>query len=154
MAGTMDILYREMVIEDYDEVYNLWKTIKGFGIRSLDDSREGVERFLKRNPSTSVVAVQNGRIVGNILCGHDGRTGYFYHVCVEKSYRKHGIGHQMARWCMYALKAEGINKVSLIAFKSNVVGNAFWKGVGWTERPDVNFYDFVLNEENITNFIG
>ena len=60
----------------------------------------------------------------------------------------------MARWCMYALKAEGINKVSLIAFKSNVVGNAFWKGVGWTERPDVNCYDFVLNEENITNFIG
>ena len=37
MAGTMDILYREMVIEDYDEVYNLWKTIKGFGIRSLDE---------------------------------------------------------------------------------------------------------------------
>ena len=138
MAGTMDILYREMVIEDYNEVYRLWKTIKGFGIRSLDDSREGVERFLKRNPSTSVVAVQNGRIIGNILCGHDGRTGYFYHVCVEKSYRMHGIGHRMAQWCMYALKAEGINKVSLIAFKSNLVGNAFWQGVGWTERQDVN----------------
>ncbi len=154
MSGTMKIIYRAMEMEDYDQVYRLWQTIKGFGIRSLDDSREGVERFLKRNPATSVVAIQNGRIVGNILCGHDGRTGYFYHVCVEKSYRKHGIGHEMAKRCMYALKEEGINKVSLIAFKSNQVGNAFWQGVGWKEREDVNFYDFVLNEENITKFVG
>ena len=154
MSGTMKIIYRAMETEDYDQVYRLWQSIKGFGIRSLDDSREGVERFLKRNPATSVVAIQNGRIVGNILCGHDGRTGYFYHVCVEKSYRKHGIGHEMAKWCMYALKEEGINKISLIAFKSNQVGNAFWQGVGWKARADVNFYDFVLNEENITKFIG
>ena len=154
MSGTMKIIYRAMETEDYDQVYRLWQSIKGFGIRSLDDSREGVERFLKRNPATSVVAIQNGRIVGNILCGHDWRTGYFYHVCVEKSYRKHGIGHEMAKWCMYALKEEGINKISIIAFKSNQVGNAFWQGVGWKERADVNFYDFVLNEENITKFIG
>ena len=77
MAGTMDILIREMTIADYDQVYGLWTEIKGFGIRSIDDSREGVERFLGRNPTTSVVAVQNGHIIGNILCGHDGRTGCF-----------------------------------------------------------------------------
>lgn len=79
----MDILVREMTMEDYDQVYKLWTKISGFRIRSIDDSREGVERFLKRNPTTSVVAVQNGHIVGNILCGHDGRTGCFYHVCVK-----------------------------------------------------------------------
>ena len=77
MAGTMDILVREMTMEDYDQVYKLWTKISGFRIRSIDDSREGVERFLKRNPTTSVVAVQNGHIVGNILCGQDGRTGCF-----------------------------------------------------------------------------
>lgn len=87
----MDILVREMTMEDYDQVYKLWTKISGFRIRSIDDSREGVERFLKRNPTTSVVAVQNGHIVGNILCGHDGRTGCFYHVCVEDGYRHHGM---------------------------------------------------------------
>ena len=86
MSGTMDILIREMTMEDYGQVYDLWTEIKGFGIRSLDDSKEGVERFLKRNPATSVVAVQNGHVVGNILCGHDGRTGCFYHVCVAPGY--------------------------------------------------------------------
>lgn len=153
MAGTFDIIIREMEPEDYDGVYKLWMSIKGFGIRTIDDSREGVLRFLKRNPSTSVVAVQNGRIIGDILCGHDGRTGYFYHVCVAKEYRKHGIGYKMAGFCMAALRIEGINKVSLIAFKTNDVGNAFWQGLGWNSRDDVNYYDIALNEENITNFI-
>ena len=63
MAGTMDVMIREMRMEDYDQVYALWNEIKGFGIRTVDDSREGVERFLKRNPTTSVVAVQNGRVI-------------------------------------------------------------------------------------------
>lgn len=142
-----------MTIEDYDQVYHLWKTINGLGIRSIDDSREGVERFLKRNPTSSVVAEEDGKIVGCILCGHDGRRGCFYHVCVEESYRKHGIGRQMVGASMRALQAEGINKVSLIAFTKNDVGNAFWNRIGWTKREDLNYYDFTLNEENITVFI-
>lgn len=153
MAGTMDIIIREMTIEDYPQVYELWTEIQGFGIRSVDDSREGVERFLKRNPGTSVAAVQNGQIVGTILCGHDGRQGAFYHVCVRKSYRKHGVGHRMAQYAMRALQKEGISKVNLVAFKQNAVGNAFWKDVGWTLRDDFNCYEFLLNEENITHFI-
>ena len=145
-------MIRTMTMEDYDEVHALWMSIKGFGIRSIDDAREGVERFLFRNPSTSVVAVEDGRIVGSILCGHDGRRGCFYHVCVHRDYRQRGIGKAMAVAAMEALRREKINKVSLIAFKSNEVGNSFWKGVGWTFREDLNYYDFTLNEANITAF--
>lgn len=144
---------RKMTIEDYDGLYALWMTIKGFGIRSIDDSRIGVERFLKRNPDTSVVAVaEDGSIVGGILCGHDGRRGCLYHVCVRADYRRMGIGKAMVVYCMNALKAEDINKVSLIAFTKNDVGNAFWNCIGWTKREDLNYYDFTLNEENITAF--
>ena len=145
-------MIRVMTIEDYDEVYALWKKIRGFGIRSIDDSREGVDRFLKRNPTTSVVAEKDGRIVGSILCGHDGRRGCFYHVCVDENYRRHGIGKAMVVASMKALKAEHINKVCLIAFTSNDGGNAFWNTIGWTRRLDLNYYDFTLNAENITAF--
>ena len=141
-----------MTIEDYDEVYALWKKIKGFGLRSIDDSRDGVERFLKRNPTTSVVAEQDGKIVGGILCGHDGRRGCFYHVCVDEQYRRHGIGKAMVVFAMEALRREQINKVSLIAFTRNDIGNAFWNTIGWTRRLDLNYYDFTLNEANITAF--
>ena len=147
------MLIRVMTIEDYDRVRALWMKIKGFGIRSVDDSREGVERFLKRNPETSVVAEEDGKIVGAILCGHDGRRGCLYHVCVDEQYRMRGIGKAMVVFAMEALKREQINKVSLIAFTKNDVGNAFWNTIGWTKRKDLNYYDFTLNEENITAFI-
>ena len=138
---------------DYEGVYKLWCDIKGFGIRSIDDSKENIEKFLDRNPNLSAVAVIDQEIVGSILCGHDGRTGGFYHVCVEASYRKHGVGYRMVRAAMEALHREGVSKISLIAFKQNQVGNAFWKGIGWTEREDINSYEFILNEKNITNFV-
>ena len=144
---------RVMEIEDYEKVYKLWMTIDGFGIRSIDDSKAGVSRFLKRNPTTSVVAEADGKIVGAILCGHDGRRGCFYHVCVDEEYRMRGIGKSMVVFAMEALQREQINKVSLIAFTQNDTGNAFWKEIGWTRREDLNYYDFTLNEANITAFI-
>ena len=129
-------------------------TIRGFGIRALDDSREDIRRFIRRNPTTSVVARMDGRIVGSILCGSDGRQGALYHVCVAREYRRRGIGTHMVGYCMHQLRLMGINKVSLIAFTSNDAGNAFWKQIGWTRKSDVNYYEFVLNEQNITRFIG
>ena len=143
---------RTMTIDDYTGVHNLWMTIKGFAIRSIDDSREGVERFLKRNPTTSVVAIEDGKIVGSILCGHDARRGCPYHVCVHEDYRMRGIGKSMVVHCMKELEKEKISKVSLIAFTKNDIGNAFWKEIGWTKREDLNYYDFVLNKENIINY--
>ncbi|MBD5479597.1 MAG: GNAT family N-acetyltransferase [Lachnospiraceae bacterium] len=143
---------RTMTIEDYEGVYALWMSIKGFAIRSIDDSREGVARFLLRNPDTSVVAEEDGRIIGAILCGHDGRRGCLYHVCVRQECRMRGVGKAMVVFCMEKLKAEQISKVSLIAFTVNDVGNAFWRRIGWTKREDLNYYDFVLNAENITAF--
>jgi len=141
-----------MTIEDYDGIYKLWMKIRGFGLRSVDDSYEGIQRFLKRNPNTSVVAVEDDKVVGSILCGHDGRRGCFYHVCVDEDYRRRGIGRAMVVEAMEALRAENINKVSLIAFTKNDVGNAFWNTIGWVKREDLNYYDFTLNEKNITAF--
>ena len=145
-------MIRRMTIEDYDGVKALWMSIKGFAIRSLDDSREGVARFLTRNPDTSVVAVEDGKVVGSILCGHDGRRGCLYHVCVDEGYRRQGIGKAMVVHAMEELKKEQVNKVCLIAFTRNDIGNAFWNTIGWTKRLDLNYYDFVLNEKNITAF--
>jgi ribosomal protein S18 acetylase RimI-like enzyme len=142
-------MLRAMTITDYDAVHSLWKNIKGFSMRSLDDSREGVAAYLERNPKTSVVCEQDGCIVGSILCGHDGRRGYLYHVCVTADARRQGIGKDMVDFCLMALKNEGITKVSLITFTHNEVGKAFWNGTGWTRRDDLHFYDYTLNHENV-----
>lgn len=141
-------MIRVMTMEDYEQVYELWRKIKGFAIRSVDDSKEGIAKFLRRNPTTSVVAIEDDRVVGAILCGHDGRTGSLYHVCVDPAYRRRGIGEEMVVFCMEALQKEEINKICLIAFAENNIGNAFWHKVGWQEREDVNYYDFILNSKN------
>lgn len=148
-----DVQILPMTEADYDAVRALWMTIRGFGIRALDDSREDVVRFIRRNPTTSVVAKADGRVIGSILCGSDGRQGALYHVCVAEEFRRQGIGTRMVGYCMQQLKALGINKVGLIAFTKNGGGNAFWKQIGW-KKVDVNYYEFVLNAENITHFIG
>ncbi len=145
-------MVRKMTIEDYEQIHALWMSIHGFGIRTLDDSYEAIDRFIKRNPDTSAVYEQDGKIVGAILCGNDGRRACFYHVCVSEKYRMHGIGKKMVQFCCDQLKKEGINKVCLNAFVTNEVGNRFWQKMGWTLREDLNYYDYALNENNLTVF--
>ncbi len=147
-----EIMVRKMTMDDYAKVHELWMNIHKFGIRSIDDSKDGIQRFLMRNPDTSVVAVSNGELIGSILCGHDGRTASFYHVCVKEEFRNQGVGKTMVMHCMKALEKEKVSKISLVAFKDNEVGNSFWKEEGWQKREDLNLYDFILNKENITKF--
>lgn len=146
-------MIRIMTVDDYEEVYKLWYKIQGFGIRSVDDSKEGITRFLKRNPSTSVVAIEDDKIVGTILCGHDGRSGSFYHVCVDESYRMRGIGKNMAIRAIQELEKEKVSKVTLDVYVTNNGGSAFWNEIGWVKRENMYQYDFVINRENITAFI-
>lgn len=144
---------RVMKKSDYEKVYNLWQCIGGFGIRKLDDSEENIHSFIDRNPHTSVVVDHGGQIIASILCGHDGRTGYLYHVCVKKEYRMHGLGHRMVDFCIQALRKENINKISLVAFKSNKVGNDFWTNFNFIKNDNVNVYELSLNPQNITSFL-
>ena len=153
VSGKMkNMTVRTMTPGDYTEVYALWQSVSGFGMRTVDDSEENITRFLARNEGLSVVAIEDDRIVGSILCGHDGRTAAFYHVCVHADYRGRGICGEMAGVCIEALKREKINRISLIAFTGNRVGNAYWKKQGWTMREDSNQYILDLNAENRTVF--
>ena len=137
--------YRLMTIEDYDEAYALWLEC-GNGLNDKDDSREGSVKYLARNPMTSFVAVCEGKVVGVILCGHDGRRGIIQHACVSPVHRREGIGGKLVDLALGALKDEGINKVLLVAFKKNAGGNAFWESEGFTLREDLNYRNKALTE--------
>ena len=141
----MNIEYRHMTIEDYEQAYDLW-ILCGNGLNNKDDSREGIDRYLKRNPTTSFVAVCEEKVVGVILCGHDGRRGIIQHACVSPEYRRYGIGSKLVDLALEALKAEGINKVLLVAFKKNEGGNKFWESQGFTLREDLNYRNKALSE--------
>lgn len=142
----MDILL--MKIADYEEVYKLWKNTEGMGLRSLDDSRDGIMTFLNRNPNTNFVCKENNKVVGVILSGHDGRRGYIYHLAVSQKYRKKGIGKILVEKVICALKTEGIKKIALVVFDANESGNAFWESVGFIKREDLVYRNFTIDLSN------
>ncbi|WP_160692022.1 GNAT family N-acetyltransferase [Clostridium sp. C2-6-12] len=142
----MDI--RKMTIDDYENIYELWMNTSGMGMRSVDDSKEGIEKYLNRNPETCFVAEVENEIVGVILSGHDGRRGYIYHTSVKETTRKNGVGKALVNAAMEALKAEGINKVALVAFNTNELGNSFWEAEGFEERKDLVYRNKSLNNNN------
>lgn len=137
---------RKMHINDYEAVYALWLSCKGMGLNDLDDSKEGIERYLRRNPDTCFVAVSENEIIGVILAGNDGRRGFIHHTAVSPSHRNQGIAAALVKKALEALKNCGINKVSLLVFKRNETGNAFWEKMGFTAREDIVYRNKELAE--------
>ena len=137
---------RIMTIEDYDSVYELWIHTPGMGLNATDDSKEGIHQYLKRNPTTCFVAEEDGKIVGVILSGHDGRRGYIYHTAVLPHYRHQGIAKQLVDYAMDALDREGIKKAALVVFEKNKIGNGFWEHMGFTVRDDLLYRNKNIHE--------
>ena len=129
--------FRLMQISDYDSIYNLWINTPGMGLNSVDDSKEGIEKFLKRNPATCFVAEEDSKIVGVIMAGNDGRRGYIYHTAVLPVFRGKHVAKTLVENAMAALEKEGITKVALVVFEKNQNGNGFWEKIGFTVRNDL-----------------
>lgn len=135
-----------MKIDDYEQVWNLWINIKGMGLNNLDDSKEGIERFLKRNPTTCFVARENDKIIGVIMAGHDGRRGFIYHTAVLEEKRKQGVAGELLATAMKALQKEDIKKVALVVFDKNEIGNSFWEKAGFSVRKDLIYRNKALED--------
>ena len=134
------MLIRLMNMDDYDAVFALWRVTPGMGLRAQDDSKEGIGRFLKRNPSSCFVAEADNEIIGVILAGHDGRRGYIYHTAVREKYRKQGIGNALIEQVCEALAKEGISRAGLLVLQTNQTGKVFWMKRGWQERCDLVYF--------------
>ena len=144
----MDYTVRLVTAEDYDALYELWSSTEQSrrALNPVDDSREGIERYLKRNPNTCFAAVREGRIIGVILTGHDGRRAIIHHMCVHPDYRRMGIAARLVALAEEALKKEGIQKVFGLVFKDNEAANAFWEQQGYSLRTNLNYRNKSLNE--------
>ena len=144
----MDIEIKPVTIEDYDALYDLWISSEQSrrALNPVDDTREGIGRYLKRNPNTCFAAVKEGRIIGVILTGHDGRRAIVHHMCVHPDFRRLGIAGRLVFCAEEALKKEGIQKIFGLVFKDNDPANAFWESQGYSLRTNLNYRNKSLNE--------
>jgi ribosomal protein S18 acetylase RimI-like enzyme len=126
-------------LEEYDRAIELWNHCEGIGLSNAD-SRESIQIFLDRNPNMSFVAYKKNELIGAVLCGHDGRRGYIYHLAVHPGYRNQGVGRMLIEKCVVALESAGIQKSHLFIFKDNNEGIKFWVKVGWSKRSDISVF--------------
>lgn len=146
---TENYTVRLVTIDDYDDLLKLWNsTVQSRrALNPIDDSRDGIERYLRRNPNTCFAAVQDGGIIGVILTGHDGRRGIIHHMCVHPEFRRMGIAAHLVSLAEEALKKEGIQKVFGLVFVDNEEGNRFWEKQGYSLRTNLNYRNKSLNEQ-------
>ncbi len=142
------MMIRKMTIDDYDSVYQLWLGTPGMGLNDVDDSRVGIDRYLRRNPDTCVVAEEDGVVVGAVLSGHDGRRALIYHLAVREDHQRRGIGEKLLDEVIRALRDEGIRKVALVVLGNNEKGNAFWEKNGFADRKDLVYRNRQIGEFN------
>jgi ribosomal protein S18 acetylase RimI-like enzyme len=133
------IFLRDMIISDYDQVIALWKRTSGLGLSGVD-SLEGIGKFLERNPGLCFVCEKEKNILGTILCGHDGRRGYIYHLAVDEKYRKRGIGRQLTELSLDALRLLGIVKCHLFVYLNNNEAELFYDRMGWQKRTTLDIF--------------
>jgi ribosomal protein S18 acetylase RimI-like enzyme len=140
----MDISYSPMTAADLHSVHELWGQTDGVGLTESDAPRV-LQAFLDRNPNLSLVARDGPRLVGAVLCGHDGRRGFLYHLAVIPEYRGRGVGRRIVETCLAALSALGILKCNIFLYVDNEAGHRFWDRCGWSVRGDLRIMQRVTN---------
>lgn len=127
-----EITTRAFEERDYDPVGLLWAQAEGVEVAEGDD-RATIAAYLRRNPNLSRVAERDGRIVGAVLCGHDGRRGIIYHLAVATAFRGRGIGRRLVRECVDGLRACGLKRALILVARDNDPGRAFWRAQDFEE---------------------
>jgi putative acetyltransferase len=126
----LSVVIRELVTSDLDGAIELWSKSDGIGLNE-SDTRDALLRFLARNPGSSAVAMDAERLVGAILCGHDGRRGAIHHLAVVPAYRRKGVGSDLVEYCLKKLREAEIPRCNLFLYDDNEVGRKFWERHAW-----------------------
>ncbi|MCK5052719.1 MAG: GNAT family N-acetyltransferase [Anaerolineales bacterium] len=122
---------REFLFEqDFEEVRELWIS-SGPGIQlSPSDSPAEIQKKLQRDPDLFLVAERDGRIIGTVFGGFDGRRGLVYHLAVLPGERRSGIGRSLMVELEHRLRLKGCRKYYLLVTKDNEDGLHFYESYG------------------------
>jgi len=129
----------DMSVNDLEESITLWSSIAELNFSAPFDTVERLTRFLQKNEKLSSVAKHENKIVGALLCGNDGRRGFFYHIGVDPNYRKQKIATRMVKYSFEKLRNDNIDTCFLFTNDFNLEAQAFWKSVGFGHAPHVMY---------------
>ena len=132
-------------IDSYNQVYKLWRKA-GISVGS-SDSKEELEKMLKRNPNLFLIGKRNDKVIAVVMGGFDGRRGYVHHLAIDSDYRKKGYGRMMMDKIHNIFLQMGVHKVHLFIEKTNIEVVSFYESMGWEKRDDLIIMSYVPNKD-------
>lgn len=135
--------YFEMRKNHFSLVRKFWECTDGIKL-TIGDSENEFESFLKRNKGMSFICKDKSILIGTILCGHDGRRGFIYHLAVDKNYRNMSIAKTLINKSITQLKSQGIKRCMLMADSINENAKSFWIKMQWRKRDDLQMFSIDL----------
>ena len=128
----------------YHEIIDLWKR-SGIGVSS-SDTRNEIERMLKRNPDLFLIGKENEKVIAVVMGAFDGRRGYLHHLAIDPDYQKKKYGKMMMDELIEKFHKKKVHKIHLFIEKDNKDVVDFYRKLGWEVRDDLIMMSFVPNK--------
>jgi ribosomal protein S18 acetylase RimI-like enzyme len=124
---------------DFSQVITLWKNA-GTGIHlRRSDERDEIIKKLQRDPDLFLVAEADGRIIGTVMGGYDGRRGMVYHLAVDVKHRHKGVGTLLMGELERRMKQKGCIRSYLLVTSDNLEAIKFYESHGWEQMDILTF---------------
>jgi ribosomal protein S18 acetylase RimI-like enzyme len=124
-------------MDDYDAVMELWRDA---GLPSKPkgrDSRGEVGSQLRFEGTIFLVAEREGRLVGSLICTHDGRKGWMNRLAVRPDSRRKGIGGELVREGERRLREAGLRMIAVLIEEWNGTSMEVFQSLGYRPHEDI-----------------
>lgn len=115
-------------------ILEVWRTA-GAQPTTTDDLGS-LEVFFQRSPHLTLVAVDEGAVVGTLLAAWDGWRGGYHRLAVVPWCRRRGIARALVHEGEDRLAALGARRVALFTVPGDPGAVEFWEALGYRANPD------------------
>jgi ribosomal protein S18 acetylase RimI-like enzyme len=78
-----------------------------------------------------LAVVDDDRLLGTAMVGHDGHRGWLYYLAVVSAARRRGVGTALVRACEAWLVERDVPKLQLMVRRDNDAALAFYAPLGY-----------------------
>ncbi len=128
-----DVNIRRYRNADFDRVVALWDAC-GLNMPYHRPSRD-IPAWQGCPHAELLVAELDGRIVGTVVVGHDGHSGWLYRMGVTPDCRRRGVGRALIGEAERWLNARGLARVHLLIRGAETGVRDFYARLGYAAKP-------------------
>jgi ribosomal protein S18 acetylase RimI-like enzyme len=131
----LELTFRSAVPADVDSILLFWKEAAEDSNRPTD-TREAVDRLIRRDADALVLVTNGHSIVGSLVIGWDGWRCNLYRLAVHPDYRRRGIGTSLLKRAEERFVAFGGARADAMVLDGNDSAHELWSRAGYTQQGE------------------